>query len=169
MKRLLAVLFGAMFLVVGTSGTALADELGAKGFDWPAHCGTNVVLYVHTWSYVSNVVDARMDVRTCSGSARASAIKFNFIVLYRNRRANGVDHISQLAYAGGRSFSLPNNAYVPIYSSPDVSCGFSNPVQLADDVWANAEYQIVWADGTKTSVRNNNSYATTIIDINQCR
>lgn len=169
MKRLAVVLFGAMFLMVATAGSALADDLGRKAYTWPAHCNTTLVLYVHTWNAggLSNLADARVDISTCGG-AQAVAVNFDYLALYRNRRDHGVDNITRIAYMGPWNVSLPHSN--PINSTPDVGCNnqFNDTISLGDDVWANAKYQITWAGGTKTSVRNDNSFATTILGGGQC-
>jgi len=160
MKRLLAVLFGAMFLVVATAGSALATDAGARTYTWPAHCNSSVVLYVHGWSAPGRIADGRMDVHTCTGSSGISTVTFDRITFYRNRRDNnGVDHISELASAGFRVFDIPNANYVPLYTSQDASCGFSSPIQPFDDIWVNADYTIGWQDGTHTVKRDDNSFA----------
>lgn len=170
MKRLLAVLFGALFLVVATAGTALAVDVGVKTYTWPAHCSTQVVLYVHGWSNPGHVADGRMDVHTCTGGSGISAVVFDDIIFYRNRRANGVDHISQIGSSGYKVFDIPNANYTPLYTTSDAACGFSgsDDINPGDDLWVNADYQIYWQDGTKTVKRDDNSYAVNALFSNIC-
>ena len=169
MRRLLAVLFGAMFLVVATAGSALAADDGNKTYTWPLHCNTRLVLYLHGWFNGYSVVDGRMDVHTCTGTQGITAIVFDDMVLYRNRRDSSGDHISQIGYAGYKNAPINNADYTPVYSTSDVSCGFgSGDLRPADDVWVNADYQIFWENGTHTAKRDNNSNAVAVYTSNLC-
>jgi hypothetical protein len=154
---------------VATAGSALAVDAGAKTYTWPAHCNTSIVLYVHGWNAPGKVADGRMDVHTCTGSQGITAVVFDDIIFYRNRRdSNGVDHIAEIGRSGYKNVSITNANYVPVYTTSDASCGFSAPIEPGDDIWVNADYQIFWQDGTHTTKRDDNSYAVNAFFSNIC-
>jgi hypothetical protein len=160
----------ALLFVVGTSSAALADNVGQRHYTWPAHCNTDILLYIRTVQSDPDQAYGFVDFTTCSGSTGADHVHILYQKLWKHTKTNNTP--IELAHNLWAPLDLntPPNAQSAATTGRGCLHKIDDPggIQVNDSAWTELRYYIVWRDGSSTTVRDDNSKAFVFTLASQC-